>query len=329
MLSLYKLEIFNAVVQEGSFSRAAERLYLSQPAVSQHIHSLESSLGTRLFERGRRGVQLTPAGEMLHDYTRCIMRLVAEAEGAITNVEQLDSGQIRIGATPGASTYLVPDWMRAFQNRFPRLSIALLTEVTAQIAAGILNHTLDLGFVEGEPEADERLDQVVLREFKQCVVVGQGHPWYTAAAVPIAALAGQPFITRPRNSQTRAWLDQLLTRHNLTLNVVAEFDNPEAIKQAVISGMGITILPEYAVRLEQKLGIVRALPVEDEVLQRALKLIWRKGEPFTPVTGAFLTHLADQFPQLLALPQYRPILAIPPARRPGDTCPQAPDASDG
>jgi DNA-binding transcriptional LysR family regulator len=320
MLSLYKLEIFNAVVQEGSFSRAAGRLYLTQPAVSQHMQSLESSLGTRLFKRERRGVQLTPAGEMLHDYTRCIMRLLAEAEGAITNVEQLDNGQIRIGATPGASTYLVPDWMRAFQNRFPHLSIVLLTDVTDQVAAGILNRSLDLGFIEGELEADERLDQVVLQQVNQCIVVGQGHPWYAQSAVSITALAGQPFITRPRNSQTRVWLDQLLTRHNIALNVVAEFDNPEAIKQAVISGMGITILPEYAVRLEQKLGMIRALPVQDVVLERALKLIWRREEPFAPVTGAFLTHLADQFPQLLALPQYHPILAIPPARNPRETC---------
>jgi DNA-binding transcriptional LysR family regulator len=111
MLSLYKLEIFNAVVQEGSFSRAAQRLYLTQPAVSQHIQSLESSLGTRLFKRGRRGVQLTPAGEMLHDYTRCIMRLLAEAESAITNVEYvLDPGlDARFSEPVPAFVHCAPD----------------------------------------------------------------------------------------------------------------------------------------------------------------------------------------------------------------------------
>jgi DNA-binding transcriptional LysR family regulator len=330
MLSLYKLEIFNAVVQEGSFSGAAKRLLLTQPAVSQHVQSLESSLGTRLFERGRRGVQLTPAGETLYDYTRCILRLLAEAESAITNVEQLDSGQIRIGATPGAGMYLIPDWMRTFQSRFPQLSISLLTDVTAQIAAGILNHSLDLGFAEGELDDNERLDRMVLQEVSQFIIVGQGHPWYAETAVPFAALNGQPFITRPRNSQTRVWLDQLFNRYSISPNIVAEFDNPEAIKQAVISGMGITLLPEYAIRREQKLGIIRALPVQNVVLQRALTLTWRRQESFAPVTRAFLTHLAGQFPQLLTLPRDQPILAPRLARVQGseETCAQTLNGTD-
>jgi DNA-binding transcriptional LysR family regulator len=308
MLSLYKLEIFNLVVQEGSFSGAAERLYLTQPAVSQHMRALEAALGTRLFKRGRRGIQLTPAGEMLRDYTRCILRLVAEAESTITNVDLLSSGQIRIGATPGAGVYLLPEWIRSFQNRYPHLSVSLITDVTAQVAAGILNHSLDLGFVEGEPDSNDRLEQMVLQEFSQFVVIRKGHPWCGEVSVPIAALNGQPFITRSRRSQTRSWLDQLLNRHGIVLNIVAEFDNPEAIKQAVLSGMGITIMPEYAIRHEQRFGMMRALPVQDVDLKRTLKLIWNKAEPFAPVTRAFLTHLADQFPQLLTFPQYRPIM---------------------
>ncbi len=309
MLSLYKLEIFNAVVQEGSFSRAAERLYLTQSAVSQHIQGLEASLGTKLFKRGRRGVQLTAPGQMLHSYTRCILRLLAEAESVVTNVEQLSAGQIRIGATPGAGMYLLPGWMRAFQNRFPSLSISLVTDVTTEVASGILNHSLDLGFVEGEPEDDERLDQLILQDVTQFIVVGQGHPWCRDASVSIAALNGQPFITRSRHSQTRAWLDQLLNQHNISINIVAEFDNPETIKQAVISGMGIAIMPDYVIQREQKLGIIRALPLRDVVLQRALRLMWSKSEPFAPITRALLTHLADQFPQLLTLPQYQPIVS--------------------
>ncbi len=307
MLSLYKLEIFDAVVQEGSFSRAAERLYLTQSAVSQHIQGLEASLGTKLFKRGRRGVQLTAPGQMLHSYTRCILRLLAEAESVVTNVEQLSAGQIRIGATPGAGMYLLPDWMRAFQNRFPNLSISLVTDVTTEVASGILNHSLNLGFVEGEPGEDERLYQLILQDITQFIVVGQGHPWCGDTSISIAALNGQSFITRSRHSQTRAWLDQLLNRHNISINIVAEFDNPETIKQAVISGMGISIMPEYVIQREQKLGIIRALPVRDVVLQRALRLIWNKSEPFAPITRAFLTHLADQFPQLLTLPQYQPM----------------------
>ncbi len=109
MLDLHKLNIFAAVARTGSFSAAAEQLLLSQPAVSQHVHDLEAGLGTRLFERGRRGVMLTPAGAQLYDYAQAIFRLVAEAESAVTDVANLAAGQLAVGATPGVSVYLLPE----------------------------------------------------------------------------------------------------------------------------------------------------------------------------------------------------------------------------
>ena len=114
MLDLHKLDIFATVARTGSFSAAAEQLLLSQPAVSQHVHDLEASLGTRLFARGRRGVTLTPAGVQLHDYTQAIFRLVAEAESAVTDVANLAAGQLAIGATPGVSVYLLPEPIQEF-----------------------------------------------------------------------------------------------------------------------------------------------------------------------------------------------------------------------
>ncbi|MCC7450846.1 MAG: LysR family transcriptional regulator [Anaerolineae bacterium] len=326
MLSLYKLEVFSAVVESGSFSGAADRLYLTQPAVSQHIQDLEARLGVKLFKRGRRGVSLTAAGETLRDYTSCILRLVAEAESAVTNVEQLSGGQIRIGATPGAGMYLLPDWMRAFQRRFPNLAISLTTDVTAQVIAGILNHTLDMGFIEGEPDNNGRLAQLVLQEVSQYVIVGQGHDWCGRETIAIHDLNGQPFITRTRNSQTRAWLDQLMNEYGVTVNVVAEFDNPEAIKQAVISGMGLAIMPEYVVRRERDLRLLRAVPVADAALVRTLKLVWDGQSPFKPAARAFLTHLSSQFPQVLSLPQYKSIAGTLTVKAP--TCIRPLDAVD-
>jgi DNA-binding transcriptional LysR family regulator len=116
MLSLYKLEIFAAVVHAGSFSAASDRLFMTQPAVSQHIQTLEASLGTTLFVRGRRGVSLTPAGESLYGYTLQILRLVAEAESAVTDVENLAEGQIQIGATPGLTSTWCPNGYKVFAN---------------------------------------------------------------------------------------------------------------------------------------------------------------------------------------------------------------------
>jgi len=298
MLNLYKLEIFNTVAIEGSFSKAAHRLLLTQPAVSQHIHDLEASLKVDLFNRSSRGVQLTPAGETLLDYTRCILRLLAEAESALTQIGQLEDGQILIGATPGASVYLLPEWIQSFHHRFPNLSVRLSTSTTGEIAAGLSAQALDLGFVEGELELEPPLNALVLRKIDLFLVVGAGHPWWSKERVFISDLENQPFITRPHGSQTRAWIDQVLQQHGVAPKIIAEFDNPESIKLAAASGMGIAILPEWGLSNELLAGKLRILPVAEVDFHRSLKLLWNDSAPLKPVSRSFLSHLIDLFPQL-------------------------------
>lgn len=301
MLNLYKLEVFNTVAIEGSFTKAARRMLLTQPAVSQHIHDLEASLNVELFSRGSRGVQLTSAGETLLDYTRCILRLLVEAESALTQIGQLEDGQISIGATPGASVYLLPEWIQTFHQRFPNLSVLLSTSTTGEIASGISTQVLDLGFVEGELVLEPPLNALVLRKIDLFLVVGAGHPWWLKESILISDLEDQPFITRPHGSQTRTWMDQVLQQHGVAPKIVAEFDNPESIKQAVASGMGIAILPEWGLSSEQLAGKLRILPVEEVDLHRSLKLLWNDAAPLKPVSRAFLSHLVDLFPQLTRL----------------------------
>jgi len=133
MINLHKLDVFTQVVQAGSFSRAAERLLMTQSAVSQHIRDLETTLGASLFVRGPRGVTLTPSGETLHEYVLEIFKLLSEAENAVTNVKNLAAGRITIGATPGVSVYWLPEWVRAFRATYPNLVAALLTGTSPQI----------------------------------------------------------------------------------------------------------------------------------------------------------------------------------------------------
>jgi len=303
MLSLYKLEIFAAVVQAGSFSAAAQCLYMTQPAVSQHMQDLEASLGTSLFNRGRRGVTLTAAGETLHDYTQRILRLVAEAESEVTNVENLISGQITIGATPGVSVYLLPEWINSFRARYPSLNVVLQTDVTTKTVNGVLENKLDIGFVEGELERIQRkaLNYLVLRPVNLFVIVSSEHEWVQRKQVAIQMLDGQAFIARQPNSRTRVWMDSILKAHDVSPRIVGEYDNQEAIKQSVMSNMGLTILPDYAVSRECDTGLLHALSIENVPLQRQLKLIWNGNTSFTPVTRALLQHLAQTFPQLAEL----------------------------
>ncbi|MBZ0291276.1 MAG: LysR family transcriptional regulator [Anaerolineae bacterium] len=300
MLNLYKLEIFAMVVQAGSFSAAATHLYITQSAVSQHIHDLESGLGTQLFTRGPRGVELTPAGEKLYDYAQRILRLVAEAENAVTDVENLAGAQVSLSSTPGVSVYLLPDWLQGFRARFPNTVLSLATGITPQIVIDVLNHKLDLGFVEGETDefTDPALGQVVLRETQLHLIVGAAHSWWDEETVSPAALNDQPFIMRQRNSGTYTWATHIFRDYHMNPRIVAELDNPEAIKRAVMSGMGISILPDYVIGDEPGL---RTVKIDGVTLRRSIKLIWNRELPCSPLARALLTHLSQDFPQLLTI----------------------------
>ncbi|ACL23001.1 LysR family transcriptional regulator [Chloroflexus aggregans] len=288
MIDLYKLDIFTRVVMAGSLSKAAEQLHMTQSGVSQHIRALEDSLGTALFVRGRRGVELTPAGQRLLAYCEGIFRLVAEAELAVTDVAGLRNGLLTIGVTPGVSAYLLPEWVQMFGQRYPHLSVSSQTGTTSVIVAELRGGTLDLGAIEGELDGTiTDIQQQPLREFDQYVVVGRRHPWWGRHEVALSELTGQPMVMRQANSQTRTWLEQALRDQALVPRVIAELDNLESIKRMVMIGTGITILPLYTITTEQELGALHPIAITGRPLRRTLRLLWRAARPLTPVAYAF------------------------------------------
>lgn len=300
MLSLYKLEIFTAVVDTGSFSKAAERLLLTQSAISQHINDLEISLGTRLFDRGPRGVTLTDTGITLHDYTQKILHLIAEAQNAVTDVSKLKSGQITVGATPGINVYFLPKWINNFRKNFSHLTLSAQTATTKQLIALLANRQLDIAIIEGEIDTYQQdyLGSIILEEIELFVIVGKDHPFWERDRINVDELSEQSFIARPLSSQTRVWTDSLLNTLNIQPNIIAEFDSQEAMKQAISTGMGITLLPDYAVKNEVDFGVLRALKINQVELVRHIKLIWDTRHIFSPVTIAFLKDLSASFPQI-------------------------------
>ncbi|MBL8130392.1 MAG: LysR family transcriptional regulator [Anaerolineae bacterium] len=297
MLDLYKLQVFLTAARAGSFSAAAERLYVTQPAVSQHVGDLEALLGRTLFVRGRRGVSLTPHGQRLAEYAERIFALVGEAEAALTDVSRITEGRVALGATPGIAIYLAPDWITRFRGRYPHLSVALQTGVTREILQAVLGGRIDIGLIEGEldPLPDPRLAVETLQEVEQVVVVGRKHPLWGAEEVPLSALDRASLIARTPGSQTRAWLDAALKSAGVQPMIAAEFDQIEAIKRAVGSGMCLTIMPVYAVQSEVEQGTLRTVRIAGAPLIRRLKVIYDSSAPLTPVAGVFVTMLRDMF----------------------------------
>jgi DNA-binding transcriptional LysR family regulator len=303
MLDLYKLQIFSVVVQEGSFSAAAEHLYMTQSAVSQHIKELESSLGRQLFQRGWRGVKLTPHGEILNRYTGEIFALVAKAESALTDIEHLTSGRVSIGATPGIGIYLAPDWVQHFRARYPQLTVALQTGITSQIVDDVLRQRLDVGFIEGElgDHLPPRLSSLVLEEIEQQVVVGFKHPYWELISLRIDDLRQQSLIVRQASSQSRIWLESVLHQYGIEPVIGAEFDNLESMKRAVSLGMCLAVMPPYVVQTEVEQRLLHMIPVEGKPFTRSLRLIWDAQVHFSPVTRAFLAELSQRYDVLNAL----------------------------
>lgn len=301
MLNLHKLEVFAMVAQEGSFSRAAERLYMTQAAVSQHMRELEAALGAPLFVRGRRGVDLTPSGERLAEYATRIFALVAEAELAVTDVGNLSKGQLTIGASAGVSAYLLPDWAQPFSMRYPQLTVSVLTNTTPKVVEALLAHQIELGIVEDSSEEteNERVGLVTLQEADQFVIVGRKHAWWGRDSLSITDLDGQFLVARQPGSHARQWLDKSLAAYHIQPRISAEFDSPESVKRAVMAGISFTILPDYAVSDEVEMGMLWRIPLESRPLMRVLNLIWDKATPLTPMARAFVMYLSGRFPHAM------------------------------
>lgn len=303
MIDLYKLQLFMAVAQEGSLSAAAERYFITQSAVSQHVRDLEASLGCRLFDRGRRGVSLTAQGDILYAYARDIMALVARAENAVTDVSHLEAGKVSAGVTPGIAIYLAPQWTQRFRVAYPRLTVTLQTGVTGEIVPDILAGRLDFGLIEGELEAYQhpRLAWRDLEEVEQFVVVGPGHPWFEREEVSLVELDRQPLIVRQAGSQSRVWLENALRPQGIAPVIASENDNLEAIKRMAAQGSCLTVLPRYVVAQEASEGSLRAIPIRDKPLRRKLKLVWAADLHFSPVARTFLAELSADYPAIRPL----------------------------
>ncbi len=297
MFTLYQLRIFQAVVQEGSISRAAEQLFLTQPAVSQHVHALETELGVKLFLRGRKGMTLTPAGSIFVDYSRCLFRLVEEAKQAVAQAAHVKGGELRIGASPGAGAGLLPDWIFIFQQQNPDIHTILKTEITPLIVKSLLRKQIDIGIVEGKVTTED-VKVIPLWDEEVVVVVGPGHRWWGKTHIAASELATEQFITREDGSLTLAWVRNTLARYGIRPQIVAQFDTPVAAIRAVRLGLGITFLPCFLIQDELKRGQLHAVHLQEGPLVRTLKLLWRASSSHNYAIGAFVRYLAGEFPHV-------------------------------
>lgn len=306
MLSLRKLKTFVKVAQLGSFSRAAEALYLTQAAVSQQVQELEAHLGVSLFERKSSGVVLTRAGATLLKYALQMLSLSDQAENAVADIAKMQTGDLRIGMTRPAAAHLVQTWLLEFHKQYPQFKTVLHTNSDAEaLYKDILSDGLDIAFIEGK--VDFNLKKIKIAELKNanlCVIFGADHPWRNRKSISIYEVAQQPLVACSRHSPLSDWLEELFESFNLNSRVVAEFDDPHAILMAVAEGSGISVMPSCVFSGDataHREAIHCALIEEVPEIRFPIQVIWSANRQYSPMACAFMTLLSEDFPDVLPL----------------------------
>ena len=292
-MNLNHLTIFHAVAQTGSMTLGAERLDISQPAVSKQVRELERVLGVHLFDRIGRRVHLSQAGELLADYARRLFALVHEAEEAMTELRAVGRGRLAIGASTTIGTYLLPCVVAEFWRRHPGVQVLVRIENTEQVHRRLAGHELDLGLTEGLVEEAE-LEAEVFHRDELVLIAAPGHRLAGQRQVALSAVREEPFILREPGSGTRAVEERALARLKLPVRVAMALGSTEAIKRVVAEGVGLAVVSRLAVVKECAAGTLAVLPVAELRISRPLHLVRRRGRRDGPALQAFCAVLRER-----------------------------------
>lgn len=284
-LNLHRLRVFHAVARRESYTRAAEDLHISQPAVSKHVLDLEGELGAKLFHRLGRRVVLTEAGRLMADYAQRIFILADEARRALDELQGLERGRLHLGASSTPGNYLLPRALAAFQARYPRLEVSLDILASHDVVDRILRQDLDLGFVGATFDAELHVQPYV--EDELVLVLKPGHPLTSVRTIPREALEKETFILRDIASGTRTVAETELKARGITIRRSLELRSVEAVKQAVAAGLGISFISRYAVALEVRHRVLAIAADPRLRFRRPLVMISRKDARLSPAALAF------------------------------------------
>jgi len=292
-VDLRQLEIFAKVAELGSFSRAAEALFLTQPTVSEHIRTLEEEFGVRLLDRLGRGAAVTRAGQLLLSHAQRLLALSREARQAMDGFLGRMSGELQIGASTIPGEYILPALIGSFKEKFPDISITLLIGDSKTAVEWVAEGRAELGVV-GARLAHRGVEYKELMPDELVVVVPATHPWHGRRQLALEDLRGEPLLIRERGSGTRAAFEKALGDAQMDLGafrVVGEMGSTQAIKQAVKAGVGVSVISRRAVDEEFRSGSLSCLAIRDLKVARSFYLATHRERSRSPLAEAFRAHV--------------------------------------
>ncbi len=294
-LNLNQLRVFNAISDELSITGAAKRLRISQPAVSKQLAELEQSIGTPLVDRLPRGIQLTAAGRLLGEHARAIFQREQTAELELARLLGLERGHLAVGASTTIGSYLVPQVLGDFHALHPDVGVELESANTQAIIRALLDGQLDLGLTEGLATVPG-VDQEVLTHDEMVLIASAEHPTARRSQIALSELEGLPFIHREQGSGTREVIEAELAQLGVQLTPAMSLGSTEAVKNAVVHGLGVAMVSRLTVELELRTGLLVVLDVQDLHIRRALSLLTRRGKHPSPASAEFMRLLRSRYP---------------------------------
>ncbi|MEL6493657.1 MAG: LysR family transcriptional regulator [Cyanobacteria bacterium J06623_7] len=298
--TLDQLRILKAISTEGSFKRAADSLYVSQPAVSLQVQNLEKQLNVPLFDRGGRRAQLTEAGHLLLSYGERIISLCQETCRAIEDLQNLQGGTLIVGASQTTGTYLIPGMIGLFREKYPDVSVQLQVHSTRRTSWAVANGQVDLAIIGGEvpTELQDVLNVIPYADDELALVLPPNHPLAQERVIQKEDLYKLKFITLDSQSTIRKVIDKVLSRYEIDpkrLKIEMELNSIEAIKNAVQSGLGAAFVSTTAIAKELDMGVLHRAKIKEVDVGRTLAVIVNPSRYCSKAAEAFSKEILPEF----------------------------------
>lgn len=299
-LTLKQLKVFEAVAEYRSYTEAAKRLHMTQPAVSMQVKHLELQAGLTLFDRLGKKISITHAGEELLHYSKSIHQQLEEVEQVLEELKGLKRGKLHLTMASTAN-YFAPILLAAFHHEYPDVKMTLDVTNRAGLISAVENNTTDM-VIMGRPPRDNNLVGIPFMENPLVAIAAPSHPLAKKKKISLAELQGETFIVREKSSGTRIAVDRFFSEHHLELPAGMEMNRSEAIKQAVMAELGLGIVSLHTLDMELSLKRLVVLNVEDFPIMRQWHIVHRKGKRFAAIPDAFKNFVLDQARELIKLP---------------------------
>jgi DNA-binding transcriptional LysR family regulator len=287
--TLRQLKVFESVARHLSFSRAAEELHLTQPAVSTQVKTLEGHVALALFEQLGKKIYLTPAGTELLHHSREIIQKFQEAEEALTHFKGIPGGKLNV-AVISAGDYFFPRLLVEFARRHPGVTLNLAVHNREELLSQLEQNLTDLAIMVRPPQKMDTVNQS-FAPHPYVIVAAPTHPLATKKRIPMSRLAREPFVVREKGSDTWNSMEEGFAGRLANLNIAMEIKSTETIKQAVIAGMGVSFLSAHTISLELRAGSLVVLNVQGFPLMLNWYVVHRKNKRLPPVAQAFKDFL--------------------------------------